>query len=626
MAISFNCQYCDTRISVDEKYRGKKLKCPECSLSIRVPEEDDIAQYVVAKPDGVIGPIKFIEVADMVSKGTLAGNERIAVFGTEQFKPVRQFKEFAELARIAETKAAKKRTGSMIMMLLKLGAVAGLIAAFFITKHWWDDRIVARVQDEVYQYLNRKSRTAYSRAVKEYEKMAKEFPDHERTAETKSMVDKVKKEIIELELKKYETLKQKIDDDENEALEKARQHRFAEAYKLVRRVRGNGHKCNKILVLRTPEYKNQLDDVKERYISLGKKIDALRSEYVASQLTEVDRLVVSGQFKQAKKIIFLLSKMELSPHLVRDISHKRSEIIRKSRGQVTDTDKTAPKGDQVSIDTMKYLQSGDPKKIKQAFGTIATSGRKPEPKQRKKLFSVASSSFKNPDLFFPALDAVLASGDPEGSMFRRIFDAFQKILPKINNKNTAEPARDRSDFSEDVLQYTAKHGGMDKGIFIAGLLKSRHLSPALLQVIHKHVKIGDLPNIRKAIEHIVINSKDTDLVKQAIAALGNLKSRESLDMLIMIVDYTTCAKCSFGGSRSGHTYNNTKLFCARCREPRLYANKNSLFHAALQAIGNIGSPRPLETLRTLQNKEKAAGHKGSAELIGNIIEIISERI
>jgi len=627
MEISFNCQYCDAFISVSDGHAGKNIQCPECGLNVAVPEESGERQYVIAKPEGKIGPIKFIDMADMVNKGNLKGGDKVAIFGADQFKPVKQYEEFSGLVKIALKKGTKKSTIALTKTFIKLGAVLGLIICFFWAKTWWDDRKVAKVQAKIYKHLDKKNRRALSDAVKEYEIMKKEFSDSKRTEQTKKRIEITRKTIVKKELEEYEKIMKTVDRLEAEALKHAKQNRFSQAYRFAAKVRGEAQKCRSIRILRKAQYRDEYNDIRSRYRRLGEKIDAIRKAYVDERLEHVNALIASGDFDTAKDILFGLSKMDLPSHLARIVTKKMTEVSRKSRGDKVVQKvkkKKKPKDIQRSGDVIDDLKSRNAARRKKAFEIIATTGKKPEGDANEIFFAAAEEAFESKDLYFPALDAVLVVGDSGGRMFRKIFENYHKHTGGgKNRRGMGLIPRDAEVFAKDLAQYICKHGGMDKGVFLAGLMEDSNLAPGILATLPGNVEIKDMPNLRRGIEKIVIYSKNGPLVKTAIIALGKLKSRESLDMLVKIVDHTTCSKCSFGGKTSGHMYNYTNLFCARCREPRGYFGKGSIFYVTLQAIQSIGSQKPLQTLRKLKDREDAAGHKGTADLIGGIIEDIT---
>ncbi|MFC1479275.1 hypothetical protein ACFL6F_01650 [Planctomycetota bacterium] len=628
MVITFNCQYCDRFLKVEDKHRGQKVKCPECDLSLTVPDQSLDKQYLIAKEGGTIGPIKFIEIADMVSKGNLRGSEMVAVFGTEQFKPVKEYQEFSELAKIAFKKATKKTTSKTIKTLIKLAVVVVLIIGFIMVKQWWDDREVSIKQDDIYSYLRRTNRKALAQAIKSYEIMAKDFPDHKRTIETKKEIDNTEKKINELEIEKYKKIKISIDKMEKKALQEAQKNKFGPAYREVRKIKDKSQGCKSIGILKSGPWRDDCNDTLRRHLKLRAELDKKRDIYVKAQLKIIDELVVAEDFKAAKDILHKLNKMDLGPQLTRTVTNKATDIFRKTKGLNVTKEKKPEETKtikQLSTAVSKDLQSGDTDKIRKAFETITVTKKKLNADEKKIFIEVAEKSLKNKKLYFPAVDAILVVGDPKGKLFREIFENYQRMVTETKNKKEIAPcSRSPHYFAGDLVAYTGKHGGMDKGIFLASLFADPKLASGILKQLKGHIDIKDLPNLRKAIEKIIINSENTGLIKEAIRALGSLKSSESLDMLVKIIDYSTCPKCTFGGEKSGHTHNYANLFCARCRNSENYSRKGSIFNVTLQAVREIGSSKPLQTLRKLKEKENAVRHKGTADLIGNIIEDITK--
>ena len=69
MAIQFNCTYCDKLLKVDEKYIGRKVKCPGCQYSITVPDKSVEKQYLIRKGENTRSIAGLLDISVRTVEG-----------------------------------------------------------------------------------------------------------------------------------------------------------------------------------------------------------------------------------------------------------------------------------------------------------------------------------------------------------------------------------------------------------------------------------------------------------------------------------------------------------------------------------------------------------------------------
>lgn len=626
MPIQFNCQYCDKFLKVKDEYIGRKIKCPGCSYKIDVPSVSSKKQYLIKSGEDTIGPIKFIEVAELVSKGNFKGSDLISVLGTDKFRQIRELSEFQELTKMASQKAVIVSSKKVMGLMLKVGIIVAAIIFFFGGKAWWTNHKIEAREIEIQEILNNDNLKLIPEAREKFKILENEYPGNKRVEEIKDMIDEVEKAMIEHEMKNFSAAIEEIQALMDEAKGHISEDRFLKAVKTVKKTRKKIRNARKISVVKKKSQELRLKELEGELTLLVEDMRLKRKEYVLDKLDEANTYQLTGDLKEARKILKELESVsEFDKGLSYKVKKKLKEANKLSKMRPGARPKTDLSRKDLSTDVIEGIQSDDDKKRLKALKVLILTRRKLSNEDTENVKSTLLGYLERKKMLFPAIDAILYLED-KGESFEKMFSAFlDMVIYGGGTKDFERPVRKDEVFIPKLVAYIDQYGEFDKGEFFGGLLIDDKFAKYALREFSKYVTAEDVPNVKNRIEKIVLESKDDNLVAAAIEALGKLKSEESLDLLKKIIDYSGCQRCRYGKGKSGSKYMFQDLFCARCRGGIGFRKRGSLFLTTLGAIKDIGNRRVVKLLKKLKEKAEIDGHRDLIKEIGSIIEDIEKR-
>ncbi|MFH1707365.1 MAG: hypothetical protein ABIF71_05550 [Planctomycetota bacterium] len=629
MSIEFNCGACGKDLKVDDKHAGRKLKCPACKQGITVPSVSVEKKYLIKTADGSIGPIGFLDVADMVNKGTLKALDMVCIFGTERWKAVRDWPEFMALARLASQKMVVVKAKSALGLALKLAAIVAVISGFFIGMHWYTDSRVAARENRVIEILAGGNRAAIGEAQAEYELIKAEYPENPRVARIAEVIRQAEEDQKKREMADFARKRKEIEAVMEGINALVAGHDFQGALQRVREIRKAARACENLSITDNPGMAKELADFLAMPDTITADITVKWREFVLGELRKVDELTIIQEFKDAKVVLRSLDKVSsgLESDLTDMIAKKGADLTRLSRGEsVSGDETTAGSGggaENLSANLAQDLDSEVSATRLKGLNTVVLAAQRLTKADRDAFLQKAPRLLDDKVLFYPTLDAIMAVGD-DGKLFGKIFEGFSRFVLYGKTEGMEKPCRAAKEFVPAVVNYGIKYGGLDKEDFLGGLAAIPEYAVVALEVMGGALKAADVPNLRNRIEKVIMESADDKTVTAAIRALGRMKSDESLEMLLFIIDYTTCTKCSIGTGDSGHKYMYQNLFCAKCRQGKEYTRDGSIFVTALEAVRAIGSGQALAALKKLAEREKTSGNTVMSDQIGAIVESLKK--
>ncbi len=612
MVIQFNCTYCDKFLKVKDEAAGRKVKCPGCKMSIEVPLESDEKKYIIKKGDGQIGPIKFIDVADMVTKGDLRGTDMVAVFGSEAFKPVKEYSEFTNLSKMASQKSMVKTAKSGVGLMIKIGLIAVAISLFFIGKEMWTIRRINSYKDRIEGVTKLVKRGNLKSAQEILVQLKQEIPDHRKVREIEQYLKDFEERILAAEKKNYEKVGKEIDDLEKQIREAVAAGNYEAARNLLTTMKGKVDTIGRIPFMKEESKRGEIKQLNDRHESLRAYVAGEYETYLTSMLDEIQKQIDLGEALKAKDLYNKVMRMKYRSSKV----NYRLETIRNS---LRNAPAKKPAGDSKQI--LAGLKSPEPEQQLEAMKTVILKEEKFDADSLNIFSSKLDTFLSSKTMFYPALDVMLFNGSG-ADQYQDILKKYKQVIAEAPVRSGATPPlRKIPVFTTALVDYAITNGGIDKEDFLIAFLSEPMFVKELLESASKRLDASRAPNLKNAIERIVIEHKDIDTVRAAIKALGNMKSTKSAQLLVQIINYTACSKCRLGNGTSGTSYLFEPLFCAKCREGDAYTQGGSLFRTALEALGKIKNRDTVADLQKILAAEEKSGH---SDLVKVIRKTISE--